>query len=432
MVAIALLIAVELLYLVASGQLGAMGGLEMADIAERLVAGVGFSSPYLPVGEGGATSVSPPLYVWLMSIVYRILGVKTVASHGFLQCLNIVFNVVTLVLLFRTCQKLTNETTARVFAILFALHPHILLIAGSIWETGLSLMLLSTILWLVTTHTTRMHIPTLIALGLLFGLTALSNPAWTICYPLICLVILWPDLSRRQDCIKSIVALAVVVMSYLCVVSPWLLRNYETTGNIMYVRNMAGPELYKGNHEYAGGGHGFGFNDYWIYKSEEQRNLYRTLGETNYDQIMKQTSLEYIQTHPGHYIELILKRVIMWWSGDFDALNKWYAVADNKKLIFGIVLTIAGVLTSFFTLYGTWSLRNQARRFWLVWIYIYFLPIPYYLIIVGFRYQSSLIAFSLIPAAYCIARAIEKTTSSVPIQSNLTDHATTDPTYPAR
>ncbi|RLU01163.1 MAG: hypothetical protein D9N14_04255 [Ketobacter sp.] len=434
--ALGLLVCVELAYLTLSGLLGSMGGLEMADIAERIVLGYGFSSPYLPVGEGGPTSVSPPLYVWLMSGLYSLLGVKSEWAHGLLQLLNILFNSVTLVLLYRVCQARLNELTARCFALLFALHPHILLITGSIWETGLSLMLLSSILWYASLRFSLDSFHHSVILGLLMGLTALSNPAWTLCYPIICLVLVWAGLKQggQKDFRwhTSLVALLIIFTSYLGVVAPWLVRNYQSTGQLMYVRNMAGPEMFKGNHEYAGGGHGVGFHDFWIYKSPSEQEIYREMGETAYDQWMKQQAMERIQSDPGHFAKLVVTRIGMWWSGDVDVLRKWYAVGDTRKFLFGVVLTIAGTLTTVFALWGTWMLRQQADRLWLVWVYMYFLPIPYYLIIIGFRYQSSLMAFTLIPTAYCLACLAEKrfTRSLLPPQP---DHHDADaPVYSTR
>ena len=417
-----LLVFVEMIYLIVTAQLGSMGGLEMADIAERIVLGYGFSSPYIPAGEGGPTSVSPPLYVWLMSGVYMLLGIKSEWSNTVLQIFNILFNVVTLIFLYRVCAAKFSELTARIFAILFALHPHILLISGSIWETGLSLMLLSCILWFVSLKFSHQSLTHCVLLGLLFGVTALSNPAWTLCYPIICIVLIWPRSINRRNFTKSVVALSTIFVSYLCIVSPWLIRNYATTGELMYVRNMAGPELFKGNHDYAGGGHGLGFQNYWIYKSQAEQTHYKNMGEKDYDQWMKQQALEYITNHPKHYTALVISRIGMWWSGDFDVLKKWHNVGDQRKFAFGVVLTIAGLVTSIFTLWGTWQLRSNTRQLWLIWIYIYFLPIPYYLIIIGFRYQSSLMAFALIPSAYCLSVLVDKLHAQAPNTRQLISH----------
>ena len=93
----------------------------------------------------------------------------------------------------------------------------------------------------------------------------------------------------------------------------------------------------------------------------------------------------------------------MWWSGDVDVLWKWYQVGYYNKLAMGVVMTVAGTLTTLLAIPGAWLLRRRLRQLWPVFVLVFILPIPYYLMIIGFRYQASLMAFTLIPVAYCLA-----------------------------
>ena len=47
-------------------------GWEMGWIARALAGGHGFSSPYFPIT--GPTAMQPPLYPWLLSLVFRLFG----------------------------------------------------------------------------------------------------------------------------------------------------------------------------------------------------------------------------------------------------------------------------------------------------------------------------------------------------------------------
>ena len=393
-------------YLVITGQMNAEGGREMADIAERMVLGFGYSSPYLPTGEGGPTRVSPPLYVWLIGAVYWLLGIKTEAANTVLHLMNIAFNSITLVTLYDVNRKWFGERFAQLYALVFSVQPHILLLTGGIWESTLTLMFLALILKYVVCGFNPDQIMHWLKLGILFGLTALCNPAWTLMYPLLCLLLLGSARLLQQPS-RSVSCIMIAVIAYGVIISPWLIRNHNTSGTLSYIRNMDGPELYKGNHPAALGGHGTLFAEYWIYKSPEQQHLYQEMGEADYDRYMLERAMSIIVEDPLRYTGKIIMRIAMWYSGDVDALLYWHEVENWKKFSFGIVLTAFGIVTGGLALYGTWAMRklntdHYPERLWSLWIYVYFLPVPYFLIITGFRYQASLMPFTLIPALYAL------------------------------
>lgn len=397
-----LLVFIQLMFFILSGQIGSKGGLEMTDIAERIALGHGFASPYMPIGEGEPTRVSPPLYVGIIAATYSVLGIKTFAANVFLQILNVVFNAVTLIALFRVCQRLLGTLSARVFAIMFTLHPSMMFLSETIWESCLTLMLLSLLLHYLLFQFRKTSYIDCCMFGGLLGLIALSNPAWTFSYPFICLAVYWNE-SFKRFIVSFLPSVSVIFISYCLVISPWLARNYMVTNEVGYVRSMTGPELFKGNNSDSMGGHGQGFVDYFIYSSAVERQRYQRMGEIEYDKYMTQRATSEIVHNPDRFLKLTLYRVLMWWSGDIDLLNWYISKGDTAKLVFGSGVTLANLLTSILAFLGFWALRGINRKFWLVWIFAFVLPIPYYFIIVGFRYQASTMAFVLIPAAYYVS-----------------------------
>lgn len=399
-----MLMALCLVYLVvwsAAGVLGKGSGLEMSDIAERLVRGYGFSSPYLPVDSGVPTAVSPPLYVGLVALSYELFGIKTSLSRIVLQCLNIVFHAVALVLLYQWVTGVLNRPVARIFAVLFVLCPHVVFLASNVWESSLSLMLLSLVLYCVAFRFPLWSAPGYLAFGCLLGLVALSNPAWTLAFPFVCIGACLQHFSH-EFWRRFLVSGTLIVIGYAAVVAPWLVRNYQVTGELMYVRNMAGPEWFKGNNAQAGGGHGQGFVDYFIYTSEAERARYSKMGESNYDKMMMAAALDEIRSDPLRYTELTMRRVVMWWSGDVDVARWYFRNGHMKEFYMSLIMTLVGTCLSVLVFLGTWKLRHQLRAQWLLLVYAFVLPIPYYFIIVGFRYQSSLLPFALVMAAYAL------------------------------
>lgn len=386
-----------------AGVLGKGSGLEMSDIAERMVRGYGFSSPYLAVDSGVPTAVSPPLYVGLVALSYELFGIKTTLSRVVLQCLNIVFHSIALVLLYQWVSAVLSRSVARIFAVLFIFCPHVVFLASNVWESSLSLMLLSLVLYCVAFRFPAWGAPGYLAFGCLLGLVALSNPAWTLAFPFICVGACLQHFPQ-QFWRRFFVTGFLIVVGYASVVTPWLVRNYQVTGELMYVRNMAGPEWFKGNNAQAGGGHGQGFVDYFIYTSEAERSRYAQLGESSYDKMMMAAAMDEIRRSPIRYAELTMRRVVMWWSGDTDVARWYFRNGHMKEFYMSVVMTLVGTCLSALAFLGAWKLRNQLRTQWLLMVYVFVLPIPYYFIIVGFRYQSSLLPFALVTAAFALSQ----------------------------
>lgn len=386
-----------------AGVLGRGSGLEMSDIAERIVAGYGFSSPYLPVDSGVPTAVSPPLYVGVVVMVYELLGVKTFASRATLQILNILFHSVALVLLYHWTRKCLDRQTARVFAVIFLLSPHVVFLASNVWESSLSLMFLCVALYVVSFGFSQLSHSGLVAFGVLLGLVALSNPAWTLAFPFL---VLGACIQHFREAFwrRFLVSGLLIVTGYSVMVMPWMLRNHAQLGEWMYVRNMAGPEWFKGNNAAAGGGHGQGFVDHFIYVSDSERARYAMLGELAYDKTLMADARAEIAAAPLRYAGLTITRVAMWWSGDVDVARWYFREGLFKEFLMSLVFIGAGTATSVLAGWGAWQLQGRLRVLWPLAVYVFVLPIPYYFIIVGFRYQSSLLPFVLIFAAWPIAR----------------------------
>ena len=399
------------LSLFVSGEAGLGSGREMSTIASHLVNGYGFLSPYLAPELNVPTTVCAPLYVWLIALVYELLGVETFGARFLLQLINIALHCGTLYLLYQYCLKLLGVRVANTFAVLYTFSPHTLYLTSNIWETNLTTFLLSAILTIATWHLRSLQWRGLLLFGILLGMTALSNPAWTLSYPLICLLPFFGKDSATS--LRQVVrTLIPVLLGFAVVVSPWIYRNHVVTHEWIYIRGLAGPELYKGNNPDAQGGHGAGFVDRYLLVNPAEIEQMQALGEQGYDHYTQSEATRFIKENPARYAVLTLQRIVMWWSGDIDAALWYrnyantYEVPASKRMhfLFCVLLIAAGALVTLFAIPGLrtlWCNRQQAS---ILLVYIGILPIPYYLIIVGFRYQAALMPFVLIAAAITVSR----------------------------
>ena len=393
-----------------TGEAGRGSGAEMSIIASHLVAGNGYLTPYIPAHYQMQTTVSPPLYVWLIAASYSLFGVETYTSRLILQLLNIAIHCATLAVLFIYCRNAISSAAAKTFAILFCIHPHLIYLPSNIWETSLTTFFLACILYLASFRVTNFRTPGLLMFGCLLGITSLSNPAWTISYPFICLL---PFLLNKTGANwKSITQrIAIICVAFAVVVSPWIYRNYQVTDDFVFVRGMTGPEWMKGNNPHANGGHGHGFVRYYLLSSAEERQKLAELGEQAYDADTKALAMKFILDNKADFGMLTLQRMLMWWTGDLDA-TKWYydqrttdafrKSGGSHYFMLGILLILTGTLTTAFAIIGLFHARRTLRKIWGVLLYLIVLPIPFYLIIAGFRYQSALMPILLIPASYTV------------------------------
>ena len=151
---------------------------------------------------------------------------------------------------------------------------------------------------------------------------------------------------------------------------------------------------------------------YYLLSSAEERQKLAELGEQAYDADTKALAMEFILNNKANFGLLTLQRMLMWWTGDLDA-TKWYydqrATDTFRKsgvshyFMLGMLLIMTGTLTTAFAIIGLFHARQTPRKIWGVLVYLIVLPIPFYLIIVGFRYQSALMPTLLIPASYAVS-----------------------------
>jgi 4-amino-4-deoxy-L-arabinose transferase-like glycosyltransferase len=395
---------VRLAVLYGTGYLGRTEGIEMAEIAARINEGYGFASPYGPLRHS-PTTVEPPLYVWITAATYYFLGVKSWASGLVLQCLNIVIQCATFILISRIIKERFLPAALPIFSILFILHPLLIFAAGNTWENCLTSLLLTVIAYEILFHWNA-DLP-LVRFGLfgaLLGLTSLSNSTWTIGYPFICLGGLYGAAQLRGW--RVFKSLSIIVLGFALVTIPWIARNYVVTERFVFVRGMAGPELYKGNSPEAWGGHGVGFVENFLLGNKHEVAKLLEMGEVAYDDHMMDMALREIRTNPQGYLLRSAARIVMWWTGDIENTIWRSENGGRAQFIMAIISVLACSITSLFGILGWLAARKGSRGVWILSLYCFLLPMPYYAVTVGFRFRSTLTPFLLVFAAYWFAERL--------------------------
>lgn len=403
-IAIVLLVVFRIPLWAAAGNLGRQVGAEMGTIAARMLEGYGYASPYGPA-RNEPTTVEPPLFVWLTAGVFYVFGIKSTASFLVIQGLNIALQCLTLILMLRIIRATLSPAACPIFAVLFAVHPLLVFLAANTWENCLTSLLLTLIAYdVILRWRPGMSYLRLGLSGMLLGVTSLSNSGWTPGLIALCLAGLYWNVGLRGW--RILPRLAVILVGLGVVTAPWTARNYVAMGRFIFVRGMVGPELYKGNNPEALGGHGVGFSKRFLVESETEVARLLELGETAYDDMTRRIAYEEIRTRPLAFVGRCIARVGMWWFGDFDLVLNHAQAGRTKHVVLSVVSMLACTAATIAATLGWLLARKNAHTIWVLTLYCLLLPVPYYFIVVGFRFRATLSPFILAFAAYWCAERL--------------------------
>jgi 4-amino-4-deoxy-L-arabinose transferase-like glycosyltransferase len=183
--------------------------------------------------DGRVTTARPPLYPAMVSVIYRVAGVR---NHQAVRLIQIVLNLALVPLVFALGRRLYDARTGVAAAALAVFYP-------SLW--GHDYLLLTEVLFTVllvagtlalVEYTSRPRWPLLIAAGLAFGLGTLTRTS-LLFYPALFAIVLfawWRAESRRR-----IAAVAIFVAVFALTLAPWIARNTRVQGHLSSVDSFS-------------------------------------------------------------------------------------------------------------------------------------------------------------------------------------------------
>ncbi len=369
-------------------------GWEMGRIGASLASGHGFSSPF--GASTGPTAWEPPLYPYLTSGVFVVFGIYSKTSAFVLLTLNSIFSALTCVPVFLIARRIFSERVAVGSAWAWALLPNIIFWSTrAIWETSLAALLLTTILWLALTLEDRDGWMPWLQFGLLWGIVALSSTSLLSFLPA---AGLWAWYRRAQRGKPSLAGVAVASIVFFACITPWLMRNYETFGKFIFIRDNFGAELRLGNGPGADG-------TLMLYldatHDADAMRQFQTMGELPYIAMRKRQALDYIKTDYARFAGLCVKRFFYFWAGPPKATSPWW-MSQVKNLLF-----LAWSVLSFWGL--VLALRRRKPGTWLMfWLFVLY-PAIYYFVYSIPRYRHPLEPEMAMLAVFLLTEAGKKT-----------------------
>jgi hypothetical protein len=371
-------------------------GWEMGRIGAAIASGRGFSDPFgTPTG---ATAWEPPLYPYLTAGVFHIFGIYSSASAFVLLTINSVFSALTCIPIFLISRRIFSEKVAVGAAWTWALLPYVMFWCTRwVWETSFSALLMAVILWLALTMEDRDGLKPWFEFGLLWGIAALNS---TVLIAFLPASGLWAWYRRMKRGKAWFAGVALASLVFIVCVTPWTVRNYQTFGKFIFIRDNLGAELRLGN--------GAGADGTWQQYLHPTQDVYAMrqyteMGEIGYIEYRKREAMDYIKADYPRFTVLCLKRFIYFWAGPPRLAMIWW-LAEVKNSLF-----LASSLLMFWGL-GR-ALRQRRPGAWLLFWVILLYPAIYYVVYPGQRYRHPIEPEMTILGVYLLTEAGKKKTN---------------------
>lgn len=378
-------------------------GWEMGRIAASIAAGHGFSNPFGPAT--GPTAWEPPLYPYLAAGVFQVFGIYSKVSAFVLLTLNSVFSALTCIPIFLIARKVFSQTVAVGSAWAWALLPNIMFwCTRAIWETSLAALLLAAIFWLSLTLEDRDGRKPWLLFGLLWGLTALSSTSLLSFLPA---AGLWAWYRRAKRGKRSLAGVVLASLVFFACITPWLVRNYRTFGQFIFIRSNFGAELRLGNGPGADG-------RLMLYQDTthdpQAMRQFEDLGELEYIAMRKAQALAFINADYGRFAWLSAKRFAYFWAGPpRDTHPWWLSPAKNALFLLSSLLAIGGLV------HAVGQRRQESMLF--LWLFLLY-PAVYYFVYCIPRYRHPIEPEMTILCVFAFIELLRKFRASPPVRSS--------------
>jgi hypothetical protein len=360
-------------------------GIEMGLLADSLLHGLGYSSPF--GGTTGPTAFIAPGYPTLIAGIFFVLGSYTFASAIAIMVLQSLVGVATVALMMHVAYETLGPRTAKIAGWVWALSPPLLFLPTIFWETNFSACFLVGMVALALRADRRPTRGMWALLGACCAVVGLVNPALL---PSLMGMLGWVAYRTWRRTRAMPVGLAVGLATLLVVFAPWPIRNALRFHAFIPLRSTVGFELWMGNRPGA-----TGYLDeslFPIYNAGELAS-YAAKGEVAYTNDKSAAARQYMAGRPGIFIALTLRRIFRFWTGTGNVSG-----SPVYALHAGTTTMLGGV--------GLWLLfrRRVGALGCLMGIPLVLFPLPYYVTHAEFRYRIVVDPLMTILAAYAVAR----------------------------
>lgn len=268
--------------------------------AETLANGQGLRS-----AASGPTAQWPPVFPFLLSIVYRITG----PDHGAGEVFGAVVGALTVALLYVLARRLFGRREAIVAAGLLAVFPgqilwNEVLLAESVYALGL-------VGFLLLLQALPVRWWSAVVLGVAVGLAALTRGEGLLLVGVV-LAAWWPELPKRALLGRVVVLAGVAVLT----IAPWTIRNAVVMDAFIPISSNASITLYSGHNPRADGA-----QNYAPASLEKGLPAFGPRREVEEAKLLRREAVRYMVHNPKRELTLIPRKLVKLMRGDSYVLQ---------------------------------------------------------------------------------------------------------------
>lgn len=381
-------------------------GISFADDYDRLAYNLANGNGYRFAPGLAETLMREPGYPLFLAGVFKIFGYSLAAARfaNFVLAIGIALLIVPLA---RRIDP--RPAVAAVAAMVFLLHPGVILAEA---RGGVELLFMFVVmLFMVALYRAveNGRSADYVVAGALLGLTVLirSTP---ILFPALLLVYLIAVSHGAKERRRAVISAMLLVVAMVAVMSPWIVRNFRLTGELVPTSSMLGVSVQSGQYicEHLDLAHGFQEIDKdgavparsararslgYAFKDDYYQYFYRTGDEMAFNKTLLHDSMQRYKDRPGIVAKCLSANLFNFWFA-----GKSWTVTMVNMLVQLPLLALAAI--------GAWMLirSGRGRHLALAGLFIGYLYLVHLPVLAQARYSIPLVPFLAIAASVALIR----------------------------
>jgi 4-amino-4-deoxy-L-arabinose transferase-like glycosyltransferase len=343
-----------------------------------------------------------PLYPLIIAFFQKISN----GNIDLLRWFQILLDVMTIFLIFIVGKKHFSERVGYIASWIYTFYlPFISLPTVVLPETLLAFFSVLIVFLLLKTFDQNFKIINAILLGITIGITMLIKPTVQLLLPFFIIVTLFCKRKSLNHRIRPIIFSLIIST---IVISPWLLRNYNTFGTPLLIAFGGGQALYTGNH-IENDGHWVSWDQNDINEIKEEASNINPDPKMKLiimDKIFMKKAIKSIIAQPLATAKLFIKKFIRFIDRPPSAgyrfgakeLNAWYFPIGAIAHFFHILI-LGGFLLSFYY-------SKKQYIFWVPLIFVIYFVVLHTVTFSIARYSVPILPILCIYASYGYSKAL--------------------------
>lgn len=359
--------------------------------------------------SGELISLRPPLYPYLVSVLYRAFGLQNYTAVRIAQS---ALSLVTMLLVYCLGKELYSSRVGLWAAGGYCFYPPLLGMNNLLLSEGLFTFFLTLAMLLAVRILRAPSFSVALTMGVSLALGALTRSILWLFSPLFSVLLFF---AIKASFGRRALLSGAVLCSFLIVISPWAYRNTELHKTLVIVDVMGGRNVMMGNYEYTPLERSWATitdvtgEKAWHNVLAANTPGYHRLTQGQIDKAAMKYGIKFFFSHPGLSIKRSLVKFFNFWQLERTFVAGMMQgifgdVPKNVILALAVILCGSYALMTFLAIYGILMVPPENR--WAHWLLLFCIAFTCLIHTAAFahsRYNMPLAPLLLVYAAACVS-----------------------------